>query len=80
MTVLQNVLQKLYDMYKIKLHKTSKCLLPLYIDMFVLKWVFFFFFDVFINHLSKIHRSVLCKITIDVFYFWDVYDVNLWES
>ena len=29
------------------------------------------------NHFAKIHRSVLCKITIDLFYFWDVYDVNL---
>ena len=31
-------------------------------------------------HFPKIHRSVLCKITIDLFYFWDVYDVNLWEK
>ena len=25
----------------------------------------------------KIHRSVLRKITIDLLYFWDVFDVNL---
>ena len=27
----------LYNMYKIKLHETSKCLLPVYTDMFVVK-------------------------------------------
>ena len=31
-------------------------------------------------HFPKIHRSVLRKITIDLLYFWDVYDVNLWEK
>ena len=31
-------------------------------------------------HFPKIHRSVLRKITINLFYFWDVYDVNLWEK
>ena len=30
-------------------------------------------------HFPRIYRSVLCKITIDPLYFWDVYDVNLWE-
>ena len=30
--------------------------------------------------LSKIHRSVLRKIIKDVLYFWDIYDVNLWEK
>ena len=56
----------LYNMCKIKLHKTSKCLGPIYIDMFVMKWGFF---DVFINHFAKIHRSVPRKITIDLLYF-----------
>ena len=32
------------------------------------------------EHFPKIHRSVLRKITIDLLYFWDVYDVNLWEK
>ena len=31
-------------------------------------------------HFPKIHRGVLCKITIDLLYFWDVYDVSLWEK
>ena len=31
-------------------------------------------------HFPKIHRSVLRKITIDLLYFWAVYDVNLWEK
>ena len=31
-------------------------------------------------HFPEIHRSVLRKITIDLLYFWDVYDVNLWEK
>ena len=65
-------------MYEITLHKTSKCLWPVYIDMFVEKWMFFF--DVFLNHFPKIDRSVLHKITIDLLYFGDVYDVNLWEK
>ena len=39
-----------------------------------------FFFNVFINHFQKIHRSVLHKITIVLVYFWDVYNVNLWEK
>ena len=34
----------------------------------------------FFIHFSKIHRSALRKITIDLLYFWDVYDVNLWEK
>ena len=68
----------LYNMCKIKLHKTSKFVWPVYIDEFVVKWVFFF--DVFINHFLKIHKSVLHKITIDVLYFLDVYEVYLWEK
>ena len=38
------------------------------------------FFKAFINHFPKVHRSVVHKITIDLLYFWDVYDVNLWEE
>ena len=34
----------------------------------------------FLPHFLKIHRSVLHKITIDLLYFWDVYDVSLWEK
>ena len=50
-----------------------------YIDLFVVKWMFFFS-EVFINHLPKILWSVLSKITIDLSYFWNVYDINLWEK
>ena len=39
-----------------------------------------FLFDLFINHLPKINRSVLRKVAIDLLYFWDIYDVNLWEK
>ena len=52
-------------MYKIKLHKTSKCLWPVYIDMFVVKWMFFLCFQ---NHFPKIHRNVLHKVTTDLLY------------
>ena len=31
-------------------------------------------------HFTKIRRSVTRKITIDLLYFWDVYDLNLWEK
>ena len=31
-------------------------------------------------HFPKIHRSVLGEIKIDLLYFWNVYDVNLWEK
>ena len=48
----------LYNMYKIKLHKTSK---PVYIDMIVAKWMFFF--NIFINHFQKIHHIVLWGIS-----------------
>ena len=40
----------------------------------------YFFSLFFSNHFTKIHRSVLREITIDLLYFWDVYDVNLWEK
>ena len=33
--------------------------------------------NVFINHLPKIHKSALCKITINLLYFLDVCDTNL---
>ena len=65
----------LYNMYKIKLHKTSKCLWPVYTDMFVVRWMSFF---------QRFHKSlsenVLCKMTIDLLYFRGIYDVNLWEK
>ena len=32
------------------------------------------------KNFPKIHRSVLRKITIDLLYFWDVFDVNLREK
>ena len=70
----------LYNMNNIKLHKTSKCLWTVHIVMYVVKWMGVFFFNVFINHFPKIHRSVLCKIAIDPLYFWDIYDINLWEK
>ena len=61
-------------MYK-KLHKTSKGLWPIYIDMFIVKWMIFFW------HFHKsLSENVLCKMTIDLLYFKDVYDVNLWEK
>ena len=44
-------------MHKTKLHKTSKFLWPLYIDMFVVKWMLFF--SIFINLFPKIHHSAL---------------------
>ena len=47
--------------------------------MFLVK-LMFFFFDVFINHFQKIHRSAFHKITIDLLYFWDVYENSLWET
>ena len=31
-------------------------------------------------HFPNIHRSVLREIIIDLLYFWNVYDVNLWEK
>ena len=43
-------------------------------------WNELFLFDVFINHLPKIHGSVLRKITFDLLYFWEIYDVSLWET
>ena len=39
-----------------------------------------FFFDVFINHIPKIHRSILCKTTLYLLYFLDDYDVNPQEN
>ena len=68
----------LYNMYKIKLHKTSKCLWPVYIHIFVVKC--FFFFEVFINPLPKIHRSVLRRIKIDLLLFFRRLWRHLWEK
>ena len=67
----------LCNMYKRKLHKTSKCLWPVYIDLL---WNECFFSEGFINHIPKIHRSVLRKITVGLLHFWDVYDINRWEK
>ena len=59
-------------MYKIKFHETSKWLWPVYTDVccevniFFVAWCF--------------HGSVLHKMKIDPLYFWDIYDVNLWEK
>ena len=39
-----------------------------------------FFSNLLINHLPKIYRSILHKITVDLLYFWGIYDVNLWEK
>ena len=39
-----------------------------------------FFFKGFINSLQKVNRSGLRKLTIDILYFRDVYDDNLWEK
>ena len=69
-----------YNMYKIKLHKTSKCLWPIYyINKYFCYEMIMFFFKVFINHLPKILRSLLRKIAIDLLY-WDVYDVIIYEK
>ena len=44
-------------------------------------WNRFLIFTVGLStHFPKIHRSVLCKITIVISYFWDVSDVNLWKK
>ena len=36
--------------------------------------------NVFINHFPKIYRSAPHKITMDLLYSWDVYNVNLQEK
>ena len=38
------------------------------------------YFAVYKYHFPKIHRSVLPKTTIDLLYFWDVYNVTLGEK
>ena len=40
----------------------------------------FFFLDMFMNYFPEIHRSVPCKITINLLYFKDIYDVKLCEK
>ena len=32
------------------------------------------------THFPKIHESAIHKITKDLLYFWDAYDVNFWEK
>ena len=66
-------------MYKVRLYKTSKCLWPVYINKHVC-YEMIFFFKVFINSFLKICGSVFRKTTINLLYFWDVYDVSLWEK
>ena len=61
-------------MHKIKHHKTSKCLWPLYTDICCEMNVFFRRFH------KSLSQNVLCKMTIDLLYFRDDYDVNLWEK
>ena len=39
-----------------------------------------FFYNLLINHLPKIYRSILHKITVYLLDFWGIYDVNLWEK
>ena len=39
-----------------------------------------FFVLFFLKQYPNIHRSVLGKIKIDLLYFWQVYDVNLWKK
>ena len=58
----------LYNMYKMKVYKTSKCLWPVYIDIFVVKWMGFFSTYSFDGHFPRIHRSVLGKIA-DLLHF-----------
>ena len=68
MHVQKNIsIMAVYNMHKIKLHKTSKCL-TVSIDMFCCEKNVFFF-NVFINHFPKIHRNALHKITIDLLHF-----------
>ena len=61
-------------MHKIKLHNTSKCLWPLYTDICCEMNVFFRCFH------KSLSENVLCKMAIDLLYFRDVYDINLWEK
>ena len=66
----------LYNMYKIKLHETSKCLAGIYSYVCCEMNVFF---DFFLNHLPKTHRSVLRKITIDLFIF-EMFMTSIYEK
>ena len=67
-------------MYKIKLiMSVTHIYIYIYI-YFCCEMNVFFFFSVFINNFSKIHRNVLRKITKDLLYFWDIHDINLWEK
>ena len=49
-----------------------------YINMFIVTWMGFY--EVFTDHFLKIHRSAVHKITIVLLYFYNAYDVNLWEK
>ena len=52
--------------------------MPVTVDIRYVCYVMNIFFDIFINYFPKIHRSALRKITIDLLYFRDVCDGNLW--
>ena len=55
----------------------SNCWITKYCKLIISCCLTFYFF---LTHFPKIHRSVLCKKTMDLFYFWDFYNVNLWEK
>ena len=38
----------------------------------------FLFYDVFINHFPKIHRSVLRKVTIDLLYIFEMFLMSIY--
>ena len=63
----------LYNMYKINFIKLQNVCDPyIYIDMFVKKWIFFRRF----RKSPQFHRSVLRKMTKDLWYFWDIYETR----
>ena len=65
MTVFKNKLNP-YNMYKIQLHKTSKYLRPICIDMFVEKWMFSCF-HVFLTFLKITFRESMDVFSIRCF-------------
>ena len=65
----------LCNMYKIKLQNSCD---SVYVDLFVVKWMFFF--RGFYKSLTENPLKCFYKITLDLLYFWNVYDVSLWEK
>ena len=65
-------------MYKTALHKTSKCLWPVHIDVYVVKWMGFFWR--FHKSLSKNPWKCSPQNNTWSIKFWDVYDVSLLEK